>query len=155
VAAVTTNRDSHRQNRDQRGAKRQGLGYRRSAVRNRYVQARTVPADGNWLRGADNKGPDSGNNLAVSGRIVSSVILLARCGTPSAFVTNVNAGSTRPEPVVSARPCRIRQGLYSFLKRSSSVSLAMFAAIRRASLGQARLIAWPIALFDAHRQSTA
>jgi hypothetical protein len=33
--------------------------------------------------------------------------------------------------------------------------LAMFAAIRRASLRQARLIAWPIALFDAHKQSTA
>jgi hypothetical protein len=75
VAAVVTptNRDdSHPQNRDQRRVKREGLRYRRSAVRSRYVQAAgTMPPDGNWLRGVDNKGPelDWGNNSAV--RVVS------------------------------------------------------------------------------------
>jgi hypothetical protein len=63
---------------------------------------------------------------------VTLFILLVRLGTPSAFVTNINAGSARPEPVVSARPCRIRQGLYSFLKRSS---VSAFLAQQHRQLG--------------------
>jgi hypothetical protein len=96
-----------------------GSSYRSAAVRSRYnVQTGTVPSDGKRLPGVESKGPEA-DNYSTVGALVTLFILLVRLGTPSAFVTNINAGSARPEPVVSARPCRIRQGLYSFLKWSS------------------------------------
>lgn len=102
MAAVTQNH-SHVQNRYQGRLKVEGLSYRSAVVRSRYVQTGTVPAADGTLPVADKRVPaDDKGPEAVSGAM-SLFILLVRLGTPSASVTNINAGAACFAPVVSAR----------------------------------------------------